>query len=231
MTQKPQMWEDELWGYLTTGNGTSCPLRASCEVRRSGGWCFDDHTEEISQSYSASTFGAAEENVVKSYFPEHWAPGRIFQLVEQLATKYLRKTAPTRLPVPPEIIKRFEIRPPVEVRLVPLRAYHGAVWRLEDCWVIHINSNDPHSRQRLTLFHEVFHILAHSKATPIFRKRGISEGVFNEVLADHFAGCILMPAEKVRKKWEKVGDVRRMARAFSVTELAMWMRLKGLGLI
>jgi len=50
------------------------------------------------------------------------------------------------------------------------------------------------------------------------------------MLADYFAGCILMPKAWVEKKWAEVKDVRRMAEIFQVTELAMWIRLKTMGL-
>jgi Zn-dependent peptidase ImmA (M78 family) len=148
-----------------------------------------------------------------------------------LAIKYLEKAGFSQPPVPTELIRCFDVSPPIEVRLLPLKAYHGAVWHLEDGWVIYLNTNDTPYRQRLALFHEAFHILAHSKATPVFRKRGISEGFFNEILADYFAGCILMPNEWVKEKWAEVNDLRQMAKIFHVTELAMWIQLRTNGLI
>ena len=235
--QNTLAWENELWSYLSNGDGTSCPLREACKVKRSCGWCFDDHAQEIGALYGIGTFSADENEIdvdhrlIKRAFPEHWIAGRIFQLVEMLATKYLEKTGTTRPPVPTELIRCFDVSPSIEVRLLPLKAYHGAVWHLEDGWVIYLNTNDTPYRQRLALFHEVFHILAHSKATPVFRKRGISHGFFNEMLADYFAGCILMPKEWVKGKWAEVNDLRQMAKIFHVTELAMWIRLRTEGLI
>lgn len=143
-------------------------------------------------------FGLFEHN-----FPREWKPGRIFQLVEALANKYIRKARLSQPPVVTELIEQFDISPAIEIHPLPLKAYHGAVWRLEDEWVVQLNSEDKPARQRITLFHEVFHILAHRRATPVFRKPGIKEGLFNEMLADYFAGCILMPKEWVRDKWPK----------------------------
>jgi len=61
---------------------------------------------------------------------------------------------------------------------------------------------------------------------PVFRKRGTKGGSFNELLADYFAICILMP-----KKWAEVKDLDRMAEIFDVPKAVMCIRLKRLGLI
>ena len=65
----------------------------------------------------------------------------------------------------------------------------------------------------------------------IFKKQGIKEGVFNEILADYFAGCVLMPKGWVREKWAEVNNLKQTAEIFQVTELSMWIRLKTMGLI
>ena len=89
-------------------------------------------------------------------------------------------------------------------------------------------------RQRFTLFHEVFHILAHCKATPVFKKRGTEVnkgGSFNELLADYFAACILMPREWVREKWAEVKDLDSMTKIFEIPKPIMWIKLRQLGLV
>ena len=45
----------------------------------------------------------------------------------------------------------------------------------------------------------------------MFRKRGTKEGSFNELLADYFATCILMPKEWVTEKWVEVKDLDRVS--------------------
>jgi len=45
----------------------------------------------------------------------------------------------------------------------------------------------------------------------VFRKRGTKEGSFNELLADYFATCILMPKEWVTEKWAEVKDLDRVS--------------------
>jgi len=158
--------------------------------------------------------------------------GRIFKLVRRLADKYQIEAGIERLPVTANLITRAYDHLPIEVRQVPLKAHHGAIWRLSDCWVVQLNSNDTPARQRFTLYHEIFHILAHCKATPVFKKTSCSpEGSFNELLADHFAGVILMPDRWVKKKWTEVKDISQMATIFDVPRPIVWFALKHLRLI
>ncbi|GAG36112.1 unnamed protein product [marine sediment metagenome] len=56
------------------------------------------------------------------------------------------------------------------------------------------------------------------------------QGSFNELLADYFAVCILMPREWVKEKWAEVKDLDKMAEIFDVPKSAMCIRLKRLGL-
>jgi len=65
----------------------------------------------------------------------------------------------------------------------------------------------------------------------MFRKRGSIFGSFNEWLADHFSGCVLMPRKWVEEKWAEVEDLDRMAEIFAVPKSAMCIKLKQLGLI
>ena len=85
--------------------------------------------------------------------------------------------------------------------------------------------------KRFTLFHEGFHILAHCRTMPVFRRRGAIQGSFNELVADYFAGCILMPREWTEEKWSEVEDLGRMAEIFDVPKSLMWIRSRELSLI
>ena len=236
--RKTPEWESELWSYIGKGDGVTCPLHGVDKVGHCSEWCFADNKEMFSALYGTHVIGSSSDNneldvfrsLFEHNFPRKWIPGRIFQLVEALASKYIKQSKLNQPPVITELIKQFDISPGIEIRPLPLKAYHGAVWQLEDGWVIHLNSGDKPARQRATLFHEVFHILAHSRATPVFRRRGIKEGLFNEVLADYFAGCILMPRGWVKEKWAEVNDLKRIAEIFQVTEVSMWIRLRTMGL-
>lgn len=64
----------------------------------------------------------------------------------------------------------------------------------------------------------------------MFRKRDYGVGSFNELLADYFAGAILMPREWVKEKWAEVEDMDRMAKIFDVPKALMWLRLREMGL-
>jgi len=221
------------------GDGANCPLYGTRKTGHCGGWCFNDNKEMFSGLYGTYvTDSSGDDNELDAFrhlfehsFPRKWIPGRIFRLVEALANKYIKKAKLTQPPVIAELVKQFDISPGVEIRPLPLKAYHGAVWHQEDGWVIHLNAEDKPARQRVTLFHEIFHILAHYRATPIFRKRGAKEGLFNEILADYFAGCVLMPKEWVKEKWAESNDSKQMAEIFQVTEVSMWIRLKTMGLV
>jgi Zn-dependent peptidase ImmA (M78 family) len=115
---------------------------------------------------------------------------------------------------------------------VPLKIYHGAIWYLKGGWIIQLNENDTLARRRFVLFHEAFHILAHHRApTVVFKKRECREGSFNELLADHFAGSILMPREWVEKKWAVGEDLDGMAKIFDVPRSLTWLRLREIGLV
>ncbi|GAI11305.1 unnamed protein product [marine sediment metagenome] len=65
----------------------------------------------------------------------------------------------------------------------------------------------------------------------MFRKRDYETGAFNELLADYFAGSILMPRKWVEEKWSEVKNLRRMAEIFDVEKPLMWIRLREMDLI
>jgi len=239
MMKKTAEWESELWSYLSKGDGINCPACGDCEMKQNGGFCIDDHKDKLSRLYGGTPLNAgfgteridSFSEAVEVDFLGKWVPGPIFQLVESLADKYIEQSAITQPPVPAQIIDTFDIERPVEIRPVSLKAYQGAVWHTKDGWVIHLNKEESLESQRVTLFHEAFHILAHTKSMPVFRKRGVTEGIFNELLADYFAGCILTPKKWVAGKWAETNDLKRMAEIFQVTELTMWFRLKTMRLL
>ena len=152
-------------------------------------------------------------------------------MVEMLAQKLLKKGGVYCPPVPTKLIRLVDEQRPVEVRLVPLKAHHGAIWRLREGWIIQLKDDATPASKRFTLFHECFHILAHHRTTPVFRKRGAIQGSFNELLADYFAIYILLPREWVKEKWAEVKDLDRMAKIFDVPKPAMCIRLRDMGLV
>jgi len=220
-------WEVELWSYISGGDGISCPACNYCQWRLSGGWCRSDNLDYIAQLLDDRQFSATKYDLVC----KGGKCGRIFQLVERQAQKHLKIAMVQCPPVPIKLVSLADERRSIEVRLVPLKIHHGAIWGLKGKWVIQLNINDTPAGRRFALFHEAFHIIAHSKATPVFKKREYGAGSFNELLADYFAGAILMPREWVKDKWAEVGDVGMMAQIFDVPKALMWFRLREIGLI
>ncbi len=237
--KKAPEWESELWSFVNRGDGEHCPLYGDDTVGHCSKCCIKDTKEMFSGLHGTRVVGSNSDenelnvsrNLFEHKFIPNWVPGRIFQLIEILANKYIKQAKLTQPPVITDLIKQFDISPGIEIRPLSLKAYHGAVWHLKDGWVIHLNNGDKPARQRVTLFHEIFHVLAHYRASPVFRKRGLKEGVFNEMLADYFASCILMPREWVKEKWAEVNNLKQMTKNFQVTEVSMWIRLKTMGLI
>lgn len=235
MERKTPEWESELWSYLNKGDGIHCPVYESCKLRRQGVWCLsdqEDYYETMNKLIDEDAPDLVDSAISKLKFPIFQKGGRIFKLVTRLATRYQVEAGIDRLPVPTNLITQAYDHLPIEVRQVSLKVYHGAVWRLSDCWVIHLNSNDIPDRQRFTLYHEIFHILAHCKATPVFRKISDNrQGSFNELLADHFSGNFLVPREWATKIWPEVKDISQMAAIFDVPKSVMYLGLLDMGLI
>jgi len=221
-------WEAELWSYVSRGDGIRCPLHGRCLVTKRGGWCPDDNRERINRLLDERQFNLRNYDFIETRHGRHC---RLAQLVEMLAQTCL-KMGNVRCPsVSTELVKLFDQQHTVEIRQLPLKAYHGAIWSQKDGWVIQVKDSDAAPTMRFTVFHEAFHILAHCRTSPVFRKRGSIVGSFNELLADHFAGCILMPREWVVEKWAEVKDLDRMAEIFAVPKSAMCIKLRQLGLI
>jgi len=150
--------------------------------------------------------------------------------VEELASEYLGGAGVSGPPVPSELIDLFDESRKVEVRLVPLKALHGVVWLLRRVWIIQLNVRDHRRVRRYSLFHEAFHI-ARRITYPAFNKAEVRRTSFNEILADHFATCFLMPKEWVEAYWPRVQNVRAMADRFDVPVRQMRRRLSQLSLL
>lgn len=226
-TGKTPKWESELWSYVSSGNGEHCPFRLHCRNRHQGQWCPDENKERLSALYDKKRCALSDCD-----FVTEGECSCVFPMVQRLAQRYLKKGGISGPPVPCELILLIPEQHKVEIRSLPLKAYHGAIWYLKDKWIIQLNRDDTPGRKRFTLFHEAFHILAHhSQGTPVFRKAGSPYGSFNELLADYFAVCILLPKEWVVQEWAKCHDFNHMVKIFNVPEPLMCIRLKRLGLI
>jgi len=231
VVEKVPRWESELWFLISCGDGENCPIYSQCGFRLEGGWCIDDDKNRISRLvYSVDKderLHSARFNFIK---PVQYC--EILSMIESLAQDWLQKGRVFCPPVPSELALQADEHRRIEVRLVPLKTHNGAIWLLREGWVIHLKHDDPRTRQRFTLFHEAFHILAHCKSRkPVFRRVGAQCGTFNEVLAEAFATFVLMPEKWVRIKWAEVKDLDELARIFQVSVPALHGRLRMIGLI
>jgi len=222
-------WESELWSYLSAGDGKHCPFHSHCITKLSGAWCPDDNRARSDLLIENKHFNLSDYDFIESELHAGRCP--VHEMVKIQADMLLKKGRVHDPPVPIELISMIDEQHPVEIRALPLQAYHGAIWRQKDGWIIHIRDKDSPAIQRLTVFHEAFHILAHLESTtPVFSKIGI-KGAFNELLANMFASCVLMPEELCKEKWAEVHDLDRMAKIFGVPKPIMSIRLRRLGLI
>jgi len=236
MVGKTPKWESELWSYVSSGDGMRCPLYSHCQGRLKGGWCPDEYRERVNRLLDERQFNLRHYDFLET---AHGRQCRLAQLVETLAQKYLDEYLEKYLemgevcrpPVPIGLVTLFDQQRIVEVHQLPLKVYHGAIWHQKDRWIIQLKDNATSASKRFTLFHVAFHILAHCRTTPVFRKRGSIVGSFNEMLADYFVLCTLMPRQWVREKWAEVEDLDRMAEIFDVPKSAMCIKLRQLGLI
>lgn len=115
----------------------------------------------------------------------------------------------------------------------------GMIRRADDGSVeIVINADRPETRQRFTLAHELGHyFLGHLKDTPCFRDSTKSYDLYQydpkEAAANRAAAKLLMPEKLVKYLiLEKgISDPSELARLLNVSEQAMRIRLKQLGII
>ena len=229
MAVKIPKWEAELWSYVSSGDGEHCPLYDRCRTRRGCSWCPDEHKEHFNQLLDETQLTPHSCDFIET--TKGRGIGRVFLLVELMARKYLKMGEVRCPPVPAVLIGLIDQGDTTEVHELPLKAYHGAIWHPKGGWIIQVNADDTPATKRFTVFHEAFHILAHCRTTPVFRKRGAIGGSFNELLADYFAMCILMPRQWVREKWAEVQHLDRMVKIFDVPKPAMYVRLRQLGLV
>ncbi len=219
-------WEGEFFHFLSEGDGNHCPLWENCALRKNGKWCIDDDYEKILPVYDKS-FNPDTNPLLIS----RGCNSKIFKYLRYVAEDFLKQGCISKPPVPSELILCADSKNPIEIRYIPLKSTYGSLWRLSTGWVIQINSNLSRPMQRLSLFHEAFHILAHLKTAPVFRSRELNHGRFNEMLADAFSGMVLMPPSWVEEKWRETGSVRKMARIFDVPPQLVIIALKIMGLI
>ena len=164
--------------------------------------------------------------------------------IEQKAKEILNQHGLYSLPIDPVVLaNKFDI------------TVHNAEF-VDDSWAasiskrgsstsIFVEQSDTLPRKRFSVAHELGHYFLHhlpengefaDKQADMFRERTPSENTSNEdryreIEANRFAAALLMPAELVRKQWEKKQNVSWMAKTFKVSNEAMGYRLEALHIL
>ncbi len=223
----------ELWSCVGAGDGVCCPLYSDCGFRKRGGWCLSEQYEYLNLCYSRlarlehdGTLSPADCNCINV-----GPTCQTLRLVEFPAENFIRRGGILCPPVPASLAMLADKPNNIEVRTVPLKFYRGGLWRLDGKWVVQLSSNEDPAARRFFLFHEIFHILAHHKTTPVFSRVDSEGKFFNEGLADHFALSVLAPPRWVKREWAKFKDISRMAAYFDVPYIVMFIALRLLSLV
>jgi hypothetical protein len=223
-------WESVLWSFVKRGNGRDCPGVDSCQQGKKTNICFNGESQRERNKrihrFLDSDFIDPDSLIKTPDLPGCLELGKITDLIIKLAQKYLDVCWDGSLPVPDNIVVKAPDNLPIETRYVPLKANYGAIWRVDGIWLIHLNSNSSPVRQRFTFYHEIFHILTHCNCDAVFKKSKDDDKYFNELLADYFAGSILMPYDSVTAKWLEIKDINVMADLFNVPISIMYGNLR-----
>lgn len=196
-----------------------CPFEHRCPCRK-GSWCRQKR-EQARREHRA--YGMLTLEGCRDGHCEH--PCVLLHDVESQANGILAAAGISGPPVPLDLVRRLDPERPVEIRYLPLHAHHGAVWRIGDEWVLHLNENQPLPMARYVAFHEGYHIVCHVSA---LYEAETADGCrpFTEATADYFAASILMPRQWVLDYWPRVRSINRMAEIFQAPEPAVraWVR-------
>lgn len=122
--------------------------------------------------------------------------------------------------------------PRIEVRVEPGLPVSGFAQWTRGRWLIGINQDDAPVRRRFSLVHELKHAIDHPFIDRAYAdRRGRPSEKRAEAICDYFAACFLMPRPWIKQAWTGgVQDQRALAQLFGVSEAAMALRLRQLGI-
>ena len=115
----------------------------------------------------------------------------------------------------------------------------GMLEKNGNSFLITVNANDPATRQRFTLAHELGHYMLHRhlvgdglddnrvyRSTSAGKYHNTQIGPREETEANRFAASLLMPGEAIRREVAKFGkDPAKLADIFGVSKQTMSIRL------
>lgn len=224
-------YERKLWEFTSSGTGNRCPIYNCCYVRKDGHWCPDNNRKRLQQLLDRDRFILREYDFIGTPYP---GPSHNpFELVEMVADNLLREARFQYPPVPTKLISFVVEKHSIEVSEIAMNSCHAATWLIATGanfeWLVQLRKEDPPEVKRFVLFHEAFHILAHCRVSSILQRAKISNGSFNELMADYFASYMLMPRRWINEFWPKTMNVEKMAQIFDVPKSQMLIRLKHVG--
>jgi Zn-dependent peptidase ImmA (M78 family) len=152
------------------------------------------------------------------------------------ANKLLDEVWRDGIPVDPVVVARLAGLRVLEDASLDSNILGALIKEPQEEPVIMLNANDPPNRRRFTCAHEIGHFVRRGATsepytTIDFRNASSTKGEDDEeIYANEFAACLLMPDEDVKRLVkEGLGDLEMSIR-FGVSREAMNFRLKNLGL-
>lgn len=123
-----------------------------------------------------------------------------------------------------------ECLPRVLVRTVEDIPASGASFWGNGTWHIHIHADEPVTHRRLTLLHELKHIIDHPIQKYVYDERAFVVYGEREIIADYFAACVLVPENRLRAAYAITRNHRELASHFGVSTRRLLHRLSEVGL-
>lgn len=168
--------------------------------------------------------------------------------IRALAEEYARKYNPKNLaPFPYENITAEHDDLRVYFTSLDDDDVSGAILYKDGKFNILINNTKPFQRQHFTLAHELGHYFLHQEmlqgehaivdgedtldGPKILFRADDDKAKQLEIEANNFAASLIMPADLVRRAWEATHSIQECSRIFSVSVVAMSVRLTNLGLV
>lgn len=154
------------------------------------------------------------------------------RLAERQAALLLELCGGPTVPVPSSIVTD---QPRITVEHDPELPAHAASgcsdWDSHRrTWVISLNPTEPRRRRRFTVLHEYKHILDHP-GPGIRPSRYTYQRPAAEIVADYFAGCVLIPKRLLAAAYyDGIQRPADLAQLFDVSQEAVQVRLAQIGL-
>ena len=172
-------WQSEFWQLTGSGSGKRCPVGTDCDLYKVAHRCPYTVRGPILRAIELER---SDPSLLPALSVSPANQCKMFILLDKLADFFLMRNHISTVPVPLELAYHADKNKPTDIQYLPLKALHGTLWDPDDKWLIQINSNDPVSVQRYTVFHEVFHILSHQYSSAVFHGMNI----FNSSIIGNF---------------------------------------------